>query len=77
MKPASPTILGLTGALFVGAVVTVVGLNAARDRTRVCACLDDCWCRTVLGRHLRWWVPARHHKLPPLPHQGEEKPPAS
>ena len=31
-------------------------------RGRECGCLSDCWCkRTVWGRALRWYVPARRH----------------
>jgi hypothetical protein len=36
----------------------------------VCACLPECWCkRSRLGYAVRWYVPARWHRLPPPPHQ--------
>jgi hypothetical protein len=63
---------GLGGLLAIA--VGAVGVNAARERMRQCVCLDACWCKTRLGRHLRWWVPADHHLLPPLPHTGQPKP---
>ena len=36
-------------------------------RNLVCGCDPDCWCRrTVIGRAVKWWFPARyfglHHK---------------
>jgi hypothetical protein len=35
----------------------------------VCACLPECWCkRSRLGYAVRWYVPARWHRLPPPPH---------
>jgi hypothetical protein len=37
-------------------------------RNRICACLPECWCkRSRLGYALRWYVPARWHRLPPPP----------
>jgi uncharacterized glyoxalase superfamily protein PhnB len=37
-------------------------------QNHVCACLPTCWCKhSTLGYALRWYVPARHHRLPPPP----------
>jgi hypothetical protein len=65
-------VVGVPALLIVG----VAGVNAARGRNRQCACLNDCWCKTTLGGHLRWLVPASHHKLPPTPYRGEPQPPS-
>jgi hypothetical protein len=37
----------------------------------MCGCAPDCWCkRTMIGRAVRWWFPARyfglrHKSVPP------------
>ena len=56
--------VAVIGVLVV-AIMGLVGLNAARGRTRQCGCQDDCWCQTAAGRHVRWLVPAKYHNLPP------------
>jgi hypothetical protein len=63
MKRAASGLFGVIGILAV-AIMGVVGLNAARGRTRQCGCLDDCWCKSSPGRHVRWLVPAKYHSLP-------------
>jgi hypothetical protein len=52
-------ILLITVAVLTG----MVAINAALDHANNCDCLDDCWCKTSLGRHARWWVPARYQSL--------------
>jgi hypothetical protein len=33
-------------------------------RKRACHCDPDCWCRrTMLGRAVKWWFPARYFGL--------------
>lgn len=56
-------VLAGLGALTAATLAGVVGVNALREQRRTCWCEEDCWCKTSVGRHLRWWVPARHHKL--------------
>jgi hypothetical protein len=51
------------GALMVATLAAILGVNALREQRRTCWCEDDCWCKTSLGQHVRWWVPARYHKL--------------
>jgi hypothetical protein len=39
-------------------------------KNRTCGCASDCWCnRTIIGRAIKWWFPARylglHHKSVP------------
>jgi hypothetical protein len=42
-------------------------------RGRVCACLEECWCkRSRLGYLVRWYTPARWHRLPPPPMGGRK-----
>jgi hypothetical protein len=32
---------------------------------RACSCLPSCWCqRTKIGYAVRWYMPARFHRLP-------------
>jgi hypothetical protein len=65
-RPGSRTrgaVLAGLGALTAATLAGVVGVNALREQRRTCWCEEDCWCKTSVGRHLRWWVPARHHKL--------------
>ena len=68
--------------LIVAVLAGMVAINAALDRVNDCDCLDDCWCKTRLGHHARWWVPVRyHHSLRPSSAQtrsaGTGMPPAS
>jgi hypothetical protein len=59
-----PRLLGMKRILMIVAVLAgLVAVNAAVDHAKDCGCLDDCWCKTSLGRHARWWVPARYHSL--------------
>jgi hypothetical protein len=44
-----------------GSIFALAGVNALMDRSRTCACLADCWCKTTLGRNFRWVAPMRHH----------------
>jgi hypothetical protein len=57
----SRVIRNATLSLFV--LVGVVVSNALVDGMVTCQRADDCWCKTRLGRHLRWWVPSRTHSL--------------
>ena len=61
----APRLLGMKRILLmtVAVLTGMVAINAARDHASNCDCLDDCWCKTTLGRHARWWVPARYHSL--------------
>jgi hypothetical protein len=51
----------VTLAVFV--VLGVIVSNALVDNMVTCQCREDCWCKTQLGRHLRWWTPGRYHRL--------------
>jgi hypothetical protein len=44
-------------------VLGFVVSNALVDTVMNCQCRDDCWCKTSIGRHLRWWTPGRWHRL--------------
>lgn len=48
---ATGRLLGMKRILLmtVAVLAGIAAVNAAVDRTRNCACLDDCWCKTRLG----------------------------
>jgi hypothetical protein len=52
-------ILLMTVAVLAG----MIAVNGAVDHVKNCDCLDDCWCKTSVGRQARWWVPARYHAM--------------
>ncbi len=70
MKRAMVGVVAAFGGTVMVLLAGVVGINAIRERRRTCACLDDCWCKTPAGRHLRWWIRGRYHKLPPPSDMG-------
>ncbi|GLY74380.1 hypothetical protein Airi01_026470 [Actinoallomurus iriomotensis] len=51
-------LLGLTG--LAAGLAALVAYNTRFERRHGCNCLDSCWCRSRLGRHARWWWPAKH-----------------
>jgi hypothetical protein len=63
--PVALRLLGMKRILLmtVAVLTGMVAINAVRDHANLCDCRDDCWCKTSLGRHARWWVPARYHSL--------------
>jgi hypothetical protein len=65
LMAVAPRLLSMKRILLmtVAVLAGMVAINAARDHANNCDCLDDCWCKTTLGRHARWWVPARYHSL--------------
>jgi hypothetical protein len=67
MKRLVIGVFAVFGAATAAALAFVVGTNAVRERQRHCWCPEDCWCKTALGRHLRWWVPGRYHKMRVIP----------